>query len=191
MKPSVCTAPIEFSTLVEYWLDELDEAADEQVDEHILGCDSCSARLAEIVELGSGIRQAMEAGDIRVFVTSAFVKRLAARGVRVREYRVAHNGSVNCSVGPEDQIVVAHLEAPLEGVRRVDVISQFEDNPAEIILDVPFDATSGEVVISPRIANLRVVAPHRHRLRLVAVEPGAQRVIGDYTFNHAPAVPST
>ena len=191
MNPSICTTPIEFSTLIEYWLDELDESASEHVDEHILGCGPCSARLDEIAALGSAIRGAMERGEVRAFITGDFVRRLAERGLRVREYRVPRNGSVNCSVAPEDDVVVAHLEAPLEGVRRVDVVSQFEDHPPEVIRDIPFDAASGEVVLAPKIASLRVMAAHRHKLRLVAVDAGVERVIGDYTFHHGPAVSGT
>jgi hypothetical protein len=189
MNASACTAPLELSTLMEYWLDELDEAASERVDEHILGCEACAARLSEIVELGGEIRLALEAGEIRAFVTSHFVQRLAGRGMRIREYHVPRNGSVNCSVAPEDQIVVAHLEAPLEAVRRLDVISQFEDDPPHVIHDIPFDAERGEVVVVPGIAQLRLHAPHRHRLRLVAVDGSVERVIGDYTFHHGSPAP--
>jgi hypothetical protein len=187
----ICTTPVEFSTLIEYWLDELDEAASEHIDEHILGCGACSARLAEIVALGRGIRGAIDSGEVRAFITPDFVKRLAEGGLRIREYRVPCNGSVNCSVAPDDQLVVAHLQAPLEGVRQVDVISQFEDYPPEIMRDIPFDAASGEVVVTPQISQLRVTSAHQHRLRLIAVEAGVERVIGDYTFHHGPAVPET
>lgn len=187
MKDSSCIAPIEFSTLVEHWLGELDEAASERIDEHMLGCGACSARLAEIVALGAGIRDAFESGAIRAFVSPAFVQRLADRGLRLREYRVECNGSVNCSVAPEDEVLVARLEAPLEGVSRVDVISQFEETPAEVFRDVPFDPAGGEVVITAKIASLREMAAHRHRFRLLAVDAGVERVIGDYTFNHTPA----
>jgi hypothetical protein len=187
MNASICATPIEFSTLIEYWLGELDERASEHIDGHILDCGACSARLAEIVALGSGIRDAIVKGEVRAFITGDFVKRLGERGLRLREYRVPRNGSVKCSVAPEDEVVVARLEAPLEGVHRVDVISQFETHPPETIRDIPFDAASGEVVITPKIANLRVTAPHQHRLRLIAVDTGVERVIGDYTFNHTPA----
>jgi hypothetical protein len=184
MNASSCTAPIAFAILIDYWLDELDEAAGERVDEHVLGCDACAARLAEIVELGRGIRRAVETGGVRAFVTTDFVDRLAERGVRVREYRIPRNGSVNCGVAPEDQLVVTHLEAPLEGVQRLDLVSQIEDNPPEVVRDIPFDARRGEVVVAPSIAKLRNAPPHRHRVRLIAVEGEVERVIGDYTFHH-------
>jgi hypothetical protein len=104
----------------------------------------------------------------------------------VREYRVARNGSVNCSVAPEDELLVSRLEAPLAGVRRVDVISYLNDAQTDVFRDVPFDARSGEVVVAPQLAQLRAMPSHRRRLRLLAVDDSGERVLGDYTFNHTP-----
>ena len=179
-----CKAPLEFSTLIEYWLGELDEAAEARIDEHLFGCDECGGRLDEIVALASGIRAAFGEGLMGTFVTAAFVKRLAERGVSVREYRVPRNGSVNCSVAPEDDLAVAYLDAPLTGVSRVDVIINIEGAPPVVIRDIPFDAAGGEVVFAPKMAQLRTMPTHRNRIELVAVDAGGERVIGDYTLNH-------
>src|SRR3990172_1940367 len=122
MNASNCRTPIAFSALIDYWLDELDEAASGPIEEHLLGCGECSARLAGLVALGGGIRAAFQQGEVRTFVAEGFVKRLAERGVRVREDRVPCNGSINCSVAPEDDVIIARLEAPLEGVSRLDAI---------------------------------------------------------------------
>ena len=180
-----CAAPIEDRTLVEYWLGELDEAAEARIDEHALGCDACSQRLAEIVALADGIRATFRRGAMRVFVTDAFVKAAAEHGARVREYRVPRNGSVNCSVAPDDDMLVARLEAPLAGVHRLDAISYRDGAAADVFTDIPFDPATGEVVITPKIAHIRTLPSHRQRIRLVAVEDGGERIIGDYTFNHA------
>ena len=179
-----CLAPIADPMLVEYWLGELDEAAEARIDEHVLGCTACSEKLAQIVALADGIRLAFRRGDMRTFVTDAFVRTAAAQGTRVREYRVARNGSVNCSVAPEDELLVSRLQAPLEGVKRLDVISYLDDAETGVFRDVPFDAASGEVVVAPKLAQLRAMPSHRRRFRLVAVDEGGERVIGDYTFNH-------
>lgn len=191
MSTSDCKNPIEFSALIEYWLGELDDAAGECIDEHVLGCAECSARLAQLVALGGGIRAAFQQGVVRAFVTDGFVKRLAERGVHIREYYVPCNGSVNCSVAPGDEVLVARLEAPLAGVGRVDAISYLTDMPPEVFRDIPFDAAMGEVVVTPKIARIRVLPPHRHRIQLLAVDSQGERVIGDYTFNHAPFKPHT
>lgn len=191
MTGSTCHTPIEFSALIEYWLGELDEATEGRIDEHLLGCGECSERLGQLVALAGGIRAAFRQGTVRAFVTEAFVQRLAELGVRMREYRVPRNGSVNCTVAPEDELLVARLEAPLAGVSRLDAISHLADAPAEVFHDIPFDAASGEVVIAPKIARLRAMPSHQHRVRLVAVDARGERVIGDYTFNHTPFAPRT
>jgi len=179
-----CKAPIAFPTLIEYWLGELDEAAEARIDEHLFGCDGCGGQLDEIVALAGGIRAAFGEGLVGTFLTSAFVGHLAEHGVRVREYRVPHNGSVNCSVAPEDEVAVAYLHAPLAGVSRLDVIINIAETPPVVIRDIPFDAASGEVVFAPKMALLRAMPSHRNRIELVAVDAAGERVIGDYTLNH-------
>jgi len=177
--------PIELGTLVEYWLGELDETAQARVDEHLLGCDECGARLDEIVALGTGIRAVFAGGGVLAFMTDDFARGLADRGVRLREYRVALNGSVNCTVGPDDQLLVSRLEVPLEGVSRLDAIAE-GPHGSHAFHDVPFDARTGVVVFTPGTEAIRRMPAHRLRVRLVAVEGGKERAIGDYTFNHTP-----
>ncbi|HEY6980602.1 hypothetical protein [Reyranella sp.] len=184
---SGCAAPIELDTLLQYWLDELEPEASDSVDEHLLACGECSAKLAELAALGRGIRDVFHAGRIYAVVTPAFVQHLAARSLRLREYRVPCNGSVNCSVAPQDDVVLSRLEAPLAGVHRLDLVSTRPFGEGEDrVEDVPFDAASGEVVLIPRLAVLRQAPAHRHRVRLISVEAGGDRPLGDYTFVHRP-----
>lgn len=171
----------DFATLQAYWLGELDDALEAAVEEHYLGCAECSARLAEVAALADGVRGAFASGAFATVLTPRFVERLREQGLRLREYRVPRNGSVNCSVFPEDQVLLSRLQVPLEGVTRVDVIALASDRRME---DVPFDAASGEVVMSPSIALVRTMPSYSHTLRLVAVGDEGERVLGDYTFNH-------
>jgi hypothetical protein len=178
--PRRCVAPIGDQALIGYWLGELDEAAEARIDEHVLGCIECSQQLAQIVALADGTRAAFEQGTVRAFVTDAFVRGGAAHGMRVLEYRVPLNGSV----APEDELLVARLEAPLAGVSRIDAIAYLGDAPTDVFHDVPFDVASGEVVMAPKIALIRTMPSHRQSVRLVAIDEHGERVIGDYTFNH-------
>jgi len=191
MIASACNAPIGLSALLEYWLGELDEAAEARIDEHLLGCGACSERLAELVALAGEIRAAFRQGTVRAFVTDAFVKILAEQGVRLREYRVSRDGSVNCTVAPEDELLAARLEAPLTGITRLDAISYPSMDAPQISRDIPFDAASGEVVLVPKIERIRTMPAHQHRVRLVAVDANGEHVIGDYTFIHSPFAPRT
>ncbi len=186
MTPS-CKSSIEQGVLLAYWLGELDEAAEGRTEEHLLGCAACSERLGELVALGKGVRVLARAGGVRAIVNDAFVRRLVAQGVRVREYRVPHNGSVNCTVAPEDDIVIAHLDAPLGGVARLDMVeTDSEGKGLTRFEDIPFQTGSDGVVVVPRIDELRALPASTTRMRLLAVDEAGERVIGEYTFNHTP-----
>jgi hypothetical protein len=179
-----CRAPLTGEELAAYWLGELDEAVQSRADEHLLGCAACSERLAALVALGRAIRAVFAQGMVRAFVTEPFVRRLVEQGARLREYRVPANGSVECTVTPEDQFVVAQLQAPLEGVTRVDAVSFVPGAEPQIARDVPFDAERGEVIAMPDLQVLRRLASHQQRVRLLAVDEGGERLLGEYTFNH-------
>jgi hypothetical protein len=175
----------DFPTLVAYWLGEMDEASEMAFEEHYLGCAECSERLAEVETLASGVRSAFAGGRVATVMPPAFVEQLRSAGVRLREYRVPRDGSVNCSVGPEDQLLVSRLEVPLEGVDRVDAVVTVDEG-AHRLEDIPFDPASGEVVLAPGIERIRTLPAHRQVVRLLAVGAEGERVLGEYTFNHSP-----
>lgn len=184
---SNCPALIPPDTLVAYWLGELGEAAEAQLDEHLLGCDDCTGQLQSLVELGEGIRTLVRRGRLRAVVADALPKRLAEAGLRVREYLVARNGSVNCTIAPDDDFVVARLQAPLADIRQLDVILVYPGGQGHERLEhVPFDASASEVVVAPGADMLRALPVSTMRMQLVAVDHGSDRLIGEYTFHHTP-----
>jgi hypothetical protein len=185
-RPS-CSSPIAFATLVEYWLGELDEAGEALVDEHLLGCGECSEHLQSLVELAGGVRTLVRHGAVHVVVTDAFLARLAAQGLRLREYRVPCNGSVHCTVAPDDDMLVTRLEAPLAGVEQVDaVLLEFDEAGLHRLRDVPFNSSTDEVVFTPRIENIRAKGASTARVQLLAVDHQSERLLGEYTFIHTP-----
>ena len=181
-----CAAPALAATLIDYWLGELDGEREAELEEHLFGCEACSTRLRDLVRLGEGIGHAMRAGHVPAVLTAAFIRRLQASGMRVREYRLQPGGSVNCTVAPEDDLVVAHLHAPLGEVQRLDLL--FDDVASGAhwrVEDVAFDPAAEEVVLLPHVAELRQLTVTTQRVQLLAVERSAERVIADYTFNHS------
>lgn len=182
-----CSAPIPLATLAEYWLGELDAAREAPLEEHLLGCGQCSAALQVLADLGDGIRALWRAGALRAVVSGAFLERLAASGLRLREYRVPAGGSVNCSVAPQDDLVIARMAAPLAGVERVDLVL-INLGPAgeERLRDVAFDAAAGEIVLVPYTDALRAAAERTARVQVLAVAGEGERLLGEYTFHHAP-----
>lgn len=174
--------------LLDYWLRDSDPVATEAADEHLMRCDACGEQLDALVALGDGVRAAFRAGAVSAVSTSAFVQHLRAAGMRLREYRLPRNGSVHCTVAPEDELLVSTLEAPLQGVQRLDAVAEWSIEPGvqHRLEDLPFDAACGEVMYLPSVAQVRQLPAHTLQVTLLAVEPQGPRELGRYTFHHRP-----
>jgi hypothetical protein len=179
-----CIKEIPTSGLLAYWLGEsvAEEAA---VEEHLMACPHCSARLEKFVRLGQGIRRATRAGQFHGIVSASFVDDLRDDGLRVREYRVQSGGSVACTVTPDDDLLVSRLQASLHGVQRLDLVFENLDSGfRQHLEDVAFDPDADEVILAPNISALRDADSSLQQMRLIAVQDGVEREIGTYTFNH-------
>lgn len=189
MSAATCRSPLDWPTLLAYWLGELDPETEARVEEHYFGCAECSDRLAELTALAQGVRAVARASGVSAIVNEPFVRRLAERGLHVREYRVAQNGSVNCTISPKDDFVVARLEAPLAGVTRLDLVEIYETGESRHE-DIPFVAESGSVVVSTSVDLLRKLPATTMCMRLLAVDDQGEHLIGEYTFHHTPHKPA-
>lgn len=174
--------------LLDYWLQDSDGASADAMDEHLMQCDACGQVLDGLIALGNAVRVAFRAGAVSAVTSGAFVQRLSGQGLQLREYRLPHNGSVNCTVAPEDELLVSHLEAPLQGIERLDALAQLSIEPdvQHRLHDIPFDPQAGEVLYVPKLAEVRQLPAHTMQLTLLAVESGGTREVGRYTFHHRP-----
>jgi hypothetical protein len=182
-----CTAPIPIDELTAYWLGELETAQAERLEEHVFACAHCAGRLEWLAALSDGVRSAVRAGRVGLFVSKQFVQALVQAGLRFREYHLELNGSVNCTIRADDDGVLSHIRAPLAGAKRVDVVrrvnvggEQLEDR----VPDVPFDPAAGEVLFIPAAAALKAMPSHVLEVTLLAVDEAGERPIGEYTFRH-------
>lgn len=178
----------DFKTLTAYWLGELAASAEAQVEEHLFGCAHCTRRLEELAGLAAGIRSAVQAGLVGAVVSAAFVEGMKAGGMRVREYRVAPGERVSCTIRADDDAVVTRIEAPLAGVKRVDLERIDALGGAERatrIADIPFDAASGSVHWLPSASRVRAMPSTTLTLRLLAVDEAGERPLGEYTLEHS------
>jgi hypothetical protein len=182
------THPMPLATLIGYWLGELSAADEAALEEHFFGCEECTTQLEGLASLAAGVREAVRDGTIGMFVSTAFVDAMKAAGLRLREYRLEPGGSVNCTIGADDDAVVSRIMAPLAGVERLDIerIGSAGDVQSRVT-DVPFDANSGEVVMIPPPRGLKAMSAFTLELRLIAVHASQERDVGRYTFNHAPS----
>jgi hypothetical protein len=189
--PLKCSAPIDAAVLADYWNAALRGSDEEAVEEHLLACDSCGARLRKVMALAESIRGLAREGALRVVVSDEFLRRAAAEGLRVREYVVPNGGGVQCTVAADDDLLIGRLVADLSGAERID-LSLCDDRGVEQVRlpDIPFSAAAGSVAYQESITAMKAAPSMKLIARLVAVDPsGAERQIGEYTFNHTRTMP--
>jgi hypothetical protein len=180
-----CDRPLEMAALVDYWL-EGEGQGHNAIEEHLFGCDACSRRLQGLVALGEGIRRLAREGAVEMVVTPSFLAKAAQEGLRTREYRVAPGGRVDCTVTPDDDLLVGRLVGDFRGLSRLDVVAEQEGLPARRIQDVPILPEATELIIAQAMPYMRTVQHARMRIRLLAQEPEGERLLGEYTFDHYP-----
>lgn len=189
--PTVCSSPLDTAVLADYWLGALSEAEEERVEEHLLACDSCGERLREVMALSEGIRKLAHEGSLRVIVSDAFLRRAVEEGLRVREYAPARGGSVQCTVTAEDDILIGRLAADLSGARRVDLAIFNEEGAEQLRLpDIPINPGAASVIYQESMTFAKAAPTMKMVVRLVDHdESGAERLLGEYTFNHTRSMP--
>jgi hypothetical protein len=170
-----------------WWLGELQEHDEARLDEHLLACAACSGVLRELVEIGVAIRAQSLRGGFSAVLPPSYIQRLKAAGLRVREYDLEPGGSVACTVTSDDDLVVSYLHVPLRGVGRLDLLMHDPTVGTLRLVDIAFDPASGGVAVVPDIAHLRTLGVSQHRMQLVAVDGAGERMLAEYTFDHAPS----
>lgn len=186
-----CSNPIDAALLADYWLAALASSDEGAVEEHLLGCDRCGARLREVIALAEGVRSLAREGSLRVIVSDAFLQRAAEEGLRVREYAPRPGGGVQCTVTAEDDILIGRLAANLSGAKRID-LCVCDERGVELgrLPDIPVNPAAGSVAFQESITFAKAAPTSKMIVRLVALdETGGERLLGEYTFNHTRSLP--
>ena len=186
-----CSNPIDAALLADYWLAALASSGEEAVEEHLLGCDRCGARLREVIALAEGVRSLAREGSLRMIVSDAFLQRAAEEGLRVREYAPPSGSGVQCTVTAEDDILIGRLAANLSGAKRID-LCVCDERGVELgrLPDIPVNPAAGSVAFQESITFAKAAPTSKMIVRLVALdETGGERLLGEYTFNHTRSLP--
>ena len=186
-----CSNPIDAAVLADYWLAALASSEEEAVEEHLLACDRCGARLREVIAHAEEIRNLAREGCLRMVVSDAFLKRAAEEGLRVRQYALPPGGGVQCTVTAEDDILIGRLAANLSGAKRVDLCICDERGVEQLRLpDIPVHPGASSVVYQESITFAKAAPTRRMIARLVTFdEAGGERLLGEYTFHHTRTLP--
>jgi hypothetical protein len=186
-----CSSPIEAAVLMDYWLAVLPASAEENVEEHLLGCDECGNRLSEVIALAEGLRSLTRSGSLQVVLSEQFVKHAAETGLRVRDYAPSRGGAVQCTVAVDDDLLVARLAVDLTAAPRVD-LSWCDVRGIELqrMTDIPVRPDAGRVVCQQSITWAKASPTATMIARLLAVDAeGKERLLGEYTFHHTRTIP--
>lgn len=186
-----CLNPIDGAVLEDYWLAALSTSDEEAVEEHLFACDECGARLHELIALAEQIRKLARQGSLTMVISDAFVKRAAEEGLHVREYSPPPSGSIECTVTAEDDFLIGHLTADLSTAKRVDLSFCDRQGVERLRLpDIPFDSQAARVSVQQSITYAKAAPSETLIARLVTFDDtGAERLLGEYTFNHTRTIP--
>ena len=181
MSTARCPDPVPFEVLVDYWLDRQVPAG---LEEHLFACDECSAGIEAVAELAEGVRRLGREGRLRGGIGPSILERLENDRLVIRRYRSAAGGHIHCTVGSDDDLVVLELTADFAGVERVDLEYRAEDGtPLERAAQLP--VIRGRLVVWAEPGDAVRSFPTRMIVVcLLAVDPGGERLVGEYTLHH-------
>jgi anti-sigma factor RsiW len=140
-----CPSAVPWERLVDYWAGDLAPDDESAIEDHLMGCEACTAASSRVAAVTEAIR-----AMIPLVVTREMVDALRARGYRVQEGRFAP-GDRREVVFPEDvDLMIFHLAGlDLAGVARLDMTMRSEGS-ADVLTaveDAPFDREAGEVLL--------------------------------------------
>lgn len=185
-----CASPVPLSTLVDYFAADLSVPEEQEVEEHLFSCEDCSRRLQNIAALSDAICAVAWKGPLFALVTDSIVERLTRDGFRMRVYQATAGDRVPCTIEPQDDLVLTRLLADFSGAQRVDlVVCDAGGREQRRIEDIAVNRDRGEVSFSVRADLAREMPPTAFRFRLISVEKGGERSLGEYTFLHTPFSP--
>jgi hypothetical protein len=184
VKSRGCGQPIPLEVLVDYWLEHRSPEELPQLEEHLFGCSECCAALEAVATLGEGIRRLGLEGRLRGALGPSLLERLERDGRVIRRYRAGAGGQIHCTAGAEDDLVVLELAADLADVERVDLLHLAADGTLlQRVRQVPVIGGREVVWASPGDL-IRSLPTSTMFVRLMAVEPQGERLVGEYTLHH-------
>jgi len=183
-----CEAPLDHAYLTSYWLGELPPDQEELIEQHLLSCSDCSSALEQIVAMDRGIRKLARTGELRVIVSQAFLERLSAEGLRVRQYAPPAGGSVACTVTSRDDLLMARLAADLRDAGQVDlIVCDAAGAERGRLRDIPVSLVANEVILNEPMHIARALPVSTHILKLVSAQDQSEQVLAEYVFQHTPS----
>ena len=187
---TACRTPVSFEELIAYHMRELPEADAERIEAHYFACAHCSERLESVSLLDDGVRALVHGGGLFASSTMTMIARARALHVLVREYRTDPGEHVDCTAGPDDDLLVTRYGG-LAGVTSVDVhfrgvVPGTDQVIAMELPDAPVDQRTGDLVLVAPGAMNRSLPALDIEVRLTVHGAGGSHEAGPYHCHHRP-----
>lgn len=141
-----CANPVSFEDLVAYWAGDQAEAETDRVEEHVMGCASCSAQSARIAAVVRAMKEM-----IPPLLTSDELGVLRARGLSIEENPMSPGERKTVVFGDALDVLVHRLRG-MDPARVAEVhVRVTAEETGEILMDVPrasFDRNTGDVLVA-------------------------------------------
>ena len=141
-----CTRPIDEQALVDYWAGDLAPAEVDAIDEHLMGCATCTASSARIAAISAALRE-----QVPMVLRASDLVRLAARGMRIVENSFSPGDRREVEFPSNADLLVHRLVGlDLTHASRVS-FSMTVESTAQVLgtdPDVGFDPGAGAVLVA-------------------------------------------
>ena len=175
-----CHAPIAWEALVSYWAFDTSDDETLAIDEHAIGCSSCSARSASI----AAIREAVRA-MIPPLISRSQLEQLRARGLATVDNPILPGERTIAHFTKDLELMFHRLRGlDLAKADRVRVTIRVEET-GDVVLDdpnAPFDAETNEVIVACQ--KHFAAFPPNLVIEVAAHEPSGSERVARYAIPH-------
>ncbi len=174
-----CATPIPWEQLVAYWTGELADAEVDGLDEHLIGCATCSAKSARVTALTQALQEL-----VPPVIDHATLAALHARGRQIRDNVIQPNDRHVAVFGAGTEFLIHRLQLDVSIALTVGVTVTDEATGA-VLLDepsVPFDRDTGEVLIACQ-RHFQAFPPNIV-IEVCARGPAGAELIGRFAIPH-------
>src|SRR5262249_47866574 len=166
------------------WAGGLGDEAAAAVDEHVFGCDACTAETERLAGLVGALSE-----KIPFVISHAHRDRLVAAGTRIHVTPVEPTpdraAKKSARFTPDVDLLVFALRGDLANADRIDVeIASPTGTPRYLLEDVPFDRKAGEVLIACQRHFEGMFPAGDPVFSVHAVEAGERGARGGYVVAH-------
>ncbi len=174
-----CATPIPWEQLVAYWTGELDDSEVDGLDEHLVGCATCSAESARVTALTQALQEL-----VPPVIDHAALAALHARGHQIRDNVIQPNDRHVAVFGAGTEFLIHRLRIDLSLSTTVGVTVTVEETGAVLLHEpsVAFDRDTGEVLIACQ-RHFQAFPPNIV-IEVCARDPAGGELIGRFAIPH-------